>query len=326
MDTALRPMSTSQVLDRTFSLYRQNFLLFAGIAALPPALLLLGQLGFVGVGTLSVLSGRAGLQIAAIVAAVLTGMALLALWIFGYALCTGASVYAVTRVHLGHKTSIAEAYKLMFPYAGTVLGIVVLAFLAVGAVLMAAVLLIVIPVVGIRIALKTQPLASSVLVGTLVLLLVIAAVCALFYVTAKFALAVPSAVVEKLGVIESLKRSWGLAQGSVLRLILVNILAAFISFALSAVLSVPYFIGIALAITKKSPAAMVPFIIWQYIGDFLARSIAFPIATIAVSLIYYDERVRKEAFDLQLMMEAMSQPQPPPLQGEATPGASSPIG
>jgi hypothetical protein len=326
MDTVLRPMSTSQVLDRTFSLYRQNFLLFAGIAALPPALLLLGQLGLVGAGTLSILSGRTGLQIAAIGAAVLTGMALMALWIFGYALCTGASVYAVTRVHLGHKTSIAEAYKLMFPYAGTVLGIVVLAFLAVAAVLMATVLLIVIPVVGIRIILKGQPLASSVLVGILVLLLVIAAACAVFYLTAKFSLAVPSAVVERLGVVESLKRSWALAQGSVLRLILVNILAAVISFGLSAVLSLPYFIGIILSVTKKSPAAMAPFIVWQYIGDFLARSIAFPIATIAVSLIYYDERVRKEAFDLQLMMEAIRQPQPPPLQGEATPGAPSIIG
>jgi hypothetical protein len=326
MDTVLRPMSTSQVLDRTFSLYRQNFLLFAGIAALPPALLLLGQLGLVGAGTLSILSGRTGLQIAAIGAAVLTGMALMALWIFGYALCTGASVYAVTRVHLGHKTSIAEAYKLMFPYAGTVLGIVVLAFLAVAAVLMATVLLIVIPVVGIRIILKGQPLASSVLVGILVLLLVIAAACAVFYLTAKFSLAVPSAVVERLGVVESLKRSWALAQGSVLRLILVNILAAVISFGLSAVLSLPYFMGIALALTKKSPAAMAPFIVWQYIADFLARSIAFPIATIAVSLIYYDERVRKEAFDLQLMMEAIRQPQPPPLQGEATPGAPSTIG
>src|SRR6185312_7734666 len=326
MDTVLRPMSTSQVLDRTFSLYRQNFLLFAGIAALPPALLLLGQLGLVGAGTLSILSGRTGLQIAAIGADVLTGMALMALWIFGYALCTGASVYAVTRVHLGHKTSIAEAYKLMFPYAGTVLGIVVLAFLAVAAVLMATVLLIVIPVVGIRIILKGQPLASSVLVGILVLLLVIAAACAVFYLTAKFSLAVPSAVVERLGVVESLRRSWSLAQGSVLRLILVNILAAVISFGLSAVLSLPYFIGIILSVTKKSPAAMAPFMVWQYIGDFLARSIAFPIATIAVSLIYYDERVRKEAFDLQLMMEAIRQPQPPPLQGEATPGAPSTIG
>jgi len=203
---------------------------------------------------------------------------------------------------------------------------VVLAFLAVAAVLMATVLLIVIPVVGIRIILKGQPLASSVLVGILVLLLVIAAGCAVFYLTAKFSLAVPSAVVERLGVIESLRRSWSLAQGSVLRLILVNILAAVISFGLSAVLSLPYFIGIGLALTKKNPAALAPFIVWQYIGDFLARSIAFPIATIAVSLIYYDERVRKEAFDLQLMMEAINQPQPPPLQGEATPGAPSAIG
>jgi hypothetical protein len=125
---------------------------------------------------------------------------------------------------------------------------------------------------------------------------------------------------------ESLRRSWNLADGSVLRLILVNILAALISFALSAVLSLPYFIGIALFLTKKNPAALVPFVVWQYIGDFLARSIAFPIATIAVSLIYYDERVRKEAFDLQLMMEAINQPQPPPLHGEATPGAPSTIG
>jgi len=38
MDSTLRPMGTSQVLDRTFSLYKANFLLFAGIAALPSAL------------------------------------------------------------------------------------------------------------------------------------------------------------------------------------------------------------------------------------------------------------------------------------------------
>ena len=43
MESTLRPMSTSQVLDWTFHLYRNNFLLFAGISALPPAVLLLGQ-------------------------------------------------------------------------------------------------------------------------------------------------------------------------------------------------------------------------------------------------------------------------------------------
>ena len=33
MVTVLRPLSTSELLDRTFHLYRNNFVVFAGIAA-----------------------------------------------------------------------------------------------------------------------------------------------------------------------------------------------------------------------------------------------------------------------------------------------------
>lgn len=31
----LRPLSLGEILDRTFTLYRRNFLLFAGIIAIP---------------------------------------------------------------------------------------------------------------------------------------------------------------------------------------------------------------------------------------------------------------------------------------------------
>ena len=48
MAEALRPMSTSELLDRTFTLYRRNFLLFAGIASIGPAAYLLFQLMLVG--------------------------------------------------------------------------------------------------------------------------------------------------------------------------------------------------------------------------------------------------------------------------------------
>jgi len=34
-----------------------------------------------------------------------------------------------------------------------------------------------------------------------------------------------------------------------------------------------------------------------------------PLATIGIALIYYDERVRKEAFDLQLMMASLDTPE-----------------
>ncbi len=37
-------MSTSQVLDRTFFLYRNNFVLFAGIALVTPTLTLIAEL------------------------------------------------------------------------------------------------------------------------------------------------------------------------------------------------------------------------------------------------------------------------------------------
>jgi len=40
----LRPLSIGELLDRTFSLYRRNFLLFVGIAALPQLLVLALQL------------------------------------------------------------------------------------------------------------------------------------------------------------------------------------------------------------------------------------------------------------------------------------------
>jgi hypothetical protein len=39
-----------------------------------------------------------------------------------------------------------------------------------------------------------------------------------------------------------------------------------------------------------------------YLAGFIAGSTAGPLATIGLSLLYYDERVRKEAFDLQLMI------------------------
>lgn len=329
MDPFMRPMSTSQVLDRTFSLYRQNFLLFAGIAAVPPALLLLGQLGFVAAGSVTVFSRRPELQIAGIVAAILTGIVLVGLWLVGYALATGASVFAVTRVHLGHNTSITEAYKLMFPSTGTILGIVVLEFLAVAGAVIVVMLVLVVPLILLGVVSPGRPPAATGLLAVLVFLFVIPFVIAVvLFLTAKLSLAVPAAVVERLDVIDSLKRSWALSNGSVLRLILVIFLAAIISFALSAALSIPYLIGIALAVKSKDASRLLPFVIWQYVADFISRSIAFPIATIAVTLIYYDERVRKEAFDLQLMMEAIGQPPPPPppLEGHPASGTTPSIG
>jgi hypothetical protein len=40
-------------------------------------------------------------------------------------------------------------------------------------------------------------------------------------------------------------------------------------------------------------------------GNFFSSSLVGPLLTIALTLVYYDERVRKEGFDLQLMMSIL---------------------
>lgn len=48
METSLRPLTVSEILDRTAQLYRSNFLLFAGISAVYAGLLLVLSLLQIG--------------------------------------------------------------------------------------------------------------------------------------------------------------------------------------------------------------------------------------------------------------------------------------
>jgi hypothetical protein len=84
---------------------------------------------------------------------------------------------------------------------------------------------------------------------------------------------------------------------------LVNLLTWVLSAVLALALTVP---GQILAVTLPSKATLFALVL-QHIGSFIAGVVAGPIATTAIALIYYDQRVRKEAFDLQHMMELMGQ-------------------
>jgi hypothetical protein len=56
------------------------------------------------------------------------------------------------------------------------------------------------------------------------------------------------------------------------------------------------------------------------LGNFIGGTLAAPVATIASTVFYYDLRVRKEAFDLQLMIASVPAANPtPPVPGLASP-------
>jgi uncharacterized membrane protein len=130
--------------------------------------------------------------------------------------------------------------------------------------------------------------------GTILIIAVSAMV-----VWVRYALAIACCVVEDLGVMKSIKRSAKLSKGSRFRIFLI-----YIVFMLLAVT-----LGVALGAIAGGVGALIPNmtvrIIVVYFAGFIASLLTGPLATIGVALVYYDERIRKEAFDLQLMMSSL---------------------
>jgi len=306
MDSTLRPMSTSQVLDRTFHLYRNHFPLFAGISALPPAILLLEQISFI----LLRFTATPRLDFFLANAALVLGIiALVVGYLAAFAFATGATVHAVSRVHLGQTATIRESYRVIRPLVWRIVRIVVtIAVRSTGA-FSAAVAVGLMPVFMMTSFGRTGPDPIVMWVaGLLILVAVIVCVIWAIRLYCSYQLAVPVCVLERRGAVDCLKRSRFLSKGKgVQRILLVLFLSAILTYILSLVFSLPAIILAVVGAAGRTGRLALPITLWQHLAGFLAGTIAGPIATIALALLYYDERVRKEAFDLQLMMETVGQ-------------------
>src|SRR6266481_994148 len=102
MTTSLRPMSLGELLDRSFFLYRKHFVLFVGIIAVPHLVLLAFQLIGVAIGR--------GTTTAFTAMGLVWLFATMVLYLGASAASQGATVVAVSKVHLGTDTSISEAF------------------------------------------------------------------------------------------------------------------------------------------------------------------------------------------------------------------------
>lgn len=126
-----------------------------------------------------------------------------------------------------------------------------------------------------------------------------------FYAYCRYALAVPACTIEDLPVKYALIRSKFLTKGNVARVFGIYMLTLLIAIAVKGVLQMPAFATTGMFSLKPGMHLNMGWMMWLYMADFLGTMVAGPIATIAMALVYYDERVRKEAFDLQVMMESL---------------------
>ncbi|MBZ5701660.1 MAG: hypothetical protein LAN84_07410 [Acidobacteriia bacterium] len=266
----LRPLSLGEILDRTFSVYRRHFLLFAGIAAIPHLLVLAVQLLQIFLKAAPVPAAPPVTQQLQASGALLglgflLGILGLIVYVVAMLLSTGATVFAVSELYLGRAITIGEALRRMRGELGALFGVLVLSGMAI----MAGFVLLVIP--GI-------------------------------YLLCRFAVSVPAALLEDLGPRSALERSYGLTKDFAKRAFLIYVLYFVLIFAAASLFQWPFLYG--LTLSRNDPAMVRVWSALMQVGGFIAGILVTPVMTIATSLFYYDLRVRKEAFDLQVMMKA----------------------
>ncbi len=265
----LRPLSLGEILDRTFSLYRRHFLLFLGITALPHLLILglnLVELTFLKFPAAGGHRGAEQFQ-ASSSAGLLTvvGGVLVGLFVYltAYLFAQGGTVHAVSELYLGRTTTVGASLGKMWGQLFKLFRVLVLNVLAI----LGATVFFIIP--GI-------------------------------YVACRLLTCVPAALLENLGARESLGRSWGLTRDNAGRSFVIWVLYCSILYAAIFLFMIPF--GIVVALTANDPGMAWVSLFLLQLGSFLAGILVGPFLMIATSVFYYDLRVKKEAFDLQLMM------------------------
>jgi hypothetical protein len=142
MTTALRPLTLGELLDRAFSLYRQNLIVFIGIVALPNLILLAFQI----LNTTLVTGTKVDLTRLLTTLVTLFGVLLVSM--VTLAVSQAATIIAVSALHLDQPVSIREAFAAIW---GRVIGLCLIT-LACGVLIFFWFLMLVLP--GIFFALR----------------------------------------------------------------------------------------------------------------------------------------------------------------------------
>lgn len=321
METNLRPLSLGEILDRTAQLYRSNFLLFAGIFAVYAGVLLFFNL--LQLATVEVLRVEQLTRKLAWVPIVTAGIELLVVF-----LLIGAALAAISRAvawaNLGQPATIRGAYRSIMPKLGrflwlmTITGVIAWLPLVIlyGTLIGAAAYIGRTHTAAVHAAgaaPNPQSLAALGIVFLVFLLLLIPVGFYTIWMNLRYSLAVPACVVEDIKARAAIRRSVELTKGSRGRIFLLLLLVLAVKLGL--VLFSQLFFVIAafkhhgqMSMALNAASNLVAFFTNSFIG---------PIGAAGITLFYYDQRIRKEGYDIEWMMQAA---------GLAAPAASETIG
>ena len=276
----LRPLSIAELFDRSFRLYRKHFGTFLGIM-----LIIQLPIYVFGIATATV-ENQAAVAGFAIIAAILT----LVFTQIGAAALTKS----ISDSYLGRTITFRESFERIGGTWFTLIFASILAGLVVGGVI--------IPFYCMFTFLFT-PLSRTSLVGPIILGVGFVIVGAIANVL--ISLIPPVVVLEKKGPMDSVKRAWEIAKKR---------------FWWS--LGYLFLLGILSLLVISGPVALIQFLFETVLGDTsllfrtivgdtassLLSAIFMPIRLAAITLMYFDLRIRFEGFDLMVLSAASDAP------------------
>jgi len=267
---AFEPMGVGQILDRTFSLYREKFVRFIAIVAVVtvPVALLSFAVTFV---TARAGAGGPEAASAAVAARLLAGLPVLFLSIVAQNLCRAALIKSVSGSYLGGDVGVGEAYKAVLPRLWTVIW-------------------------------------ASILVGVVVVIGLVLCVVPGVIFSLWLAVTTPAIIIENLKATEGMGRSKALASGNLGRIFAVGLVVVLIAIIIGLVLGA---LGGVIGKTLFSEAPMAAAFVHQ-LFSLVAQVLAIPISATAFILVYYDLRIRKEGFDLEMLAKSLAPGETPP--------------
>ncbi|MFJ6663253.1 hypothetical protein [Streptomyces sp. NPDC091383] len=232
----------------------------------------------------------------------LSSFALGLITLIGTLIATAMLTSVTSRAVLGRPATLGEAWREARPQLLKLFGqMLLLGLLGVGIMLVASV-----PgVIGF--------LAGSRIAGTALLLLgFVAGGVVSMWLMVRFSLAAPALMLEKQGIMHSLRRSAKLVQGSWWRILGIQLLSGLIVGVVRVVISIPFTL-IALIASDDGLSSLLgqngghvgwTFLLIVGIGAVIGTTITLPISACVTVFLYIDQRIRREGLDLELARAA----------------------
>ncbi|MCD9165988.1 hypothetical protein [Streptomyces albireticuli] len=219
--------------------------------------------------------------------------------LLGSIVATALLTVIVSRAVLGRTTTVGEAWRNARPRLARMCGLMVMLPLLIAAVFAVG------TGPGLLLANSGSPDLESSGVA-LTALGGLAAAVAGTWLWIRYCLAAPALMLEKQGVLASMRRSAKLVRGAWWRIFGVQLLALVLTFTISMLAQIPVsvveaFLGADVAATGRLGWTE---LVVAGIGATIGSAVTFPLTASMTALLYMDQRIRRESLDLELARAA----------------------